>query len=104
MKKFLTVAAIGAALALSGCGKSDDTAATSAGTVKREAGNWKPDIRLVKFEMTGVPDNVKNQMSKQVAAASGTDPCPPKEKADQAEAVSAIQKGHGDECNIRQNK
>src|SRR3546814_7697209 len=39
MKKFLTVAAIGAALALSGCGKSDDTAATSAGTVKREAGN-----------------------------------------------------------------
>src|SRR3546814_3278195 len=62
MKKFLTVAAIGAALALSGCGKSDDTAATSAGTVKREAGNWKTDIKLVKFEMPGVPDNVKNQM------------------------------------------
>src|SRR3546814_19269180 len=57
MKKFLTVAAFGAALALSGCGKSENTAAASARMVKREAGNWKTDIKLVKFEMPGVPDN-----------------------------------------------
>src|SRR3546814_3392185 len=98
MKKFLTVAAIGAGHALSGCGKSDDTAATSAGTGKREAGNWKTDNKLVKFEMPGVPDNVKNQMSKQVAAASGTEQCLTQEQADKEDVASALSKGYGDDC------
>src|SRR3546814_20902758 len=75
MKKFLTVAAIGAALALSGCGKSDDTPATSAGTVKREAGNWKNDIKKVKFEMPGVPDNSKNPHSQNTQTADDPRPC-----------------------------
>src|SRR3546814_6042895 len=104
MKKFLTVATIGAALALSGWGKSDDTAATSAGTVKREAGNWKTDIRLVKFEMPGVPDNVKNQMSKQVAAASGTEQCLTQEQADKEDVASALSKGYGDACTWSKNE
>src|SRR3546814_17910629 len=95
MKKFLTVAAIGAALALSGCGKSDDTAATSAGTVKREAGNWTTDIKLVKFEMPGVPDNVKNQMSKQVAAANGTAQYLKPQHAAKDDVALAISQGYG---------
>lgn len=104
MKKFLTVAAVGAALALSGCGKSDNTAAASAGMVKREAGNWKTDIKLVKFEMPGVPDNVKNQMSKQLAAASGTEQCLTQEQADKEDVASALSKGYGDACTWSKNE
>jgi hypothetical protein len=51
MKKFLTVAAIGALIAVSGCGKSEN----ASGPVKREAGNWKTDVKLVKFDVPGMP-------------------------------------------------
>lgn len=104
MKKFLTVAAIGAALALGGCGKSDDTATSSTGTVKREAGNWKTDVKLVKFEMPGVPDNVKDQMSKQLAAASGTEQCLTQEQADKEDVAGALSKGYGEACTWNKNQ
>lgn len=104
MKKFLTVAAMGAALALGGCGKSDDTAAASAGTVKREAGNWKTDVKLVKFEMPGVSENVKDQMSKQLAAASGTEQCLTQEQADKEDIAGALSKGYGEACTWSKNQ
>jgi len=37
-------------LAVSGCGKAEN----ADGTVKREAGNWKTDVKLVKFEVPGI--------------------------------------------------
>ena len=104
MKKFLTVVAIGAALALNGCGKSDDKAASPAGTVKREAGNWKTDVKLVKFEMPGVPDNVKDQMSKQLAAASGTEQCLTQEQADNEDIAGALSKDYAEACTWNKNR
>ena len=104
MKKYLTVAAIGAALALGGCGKSEDTATSSTGTVKREAGNWKTDVKLVKFEMPGVPENVKDQMSKQFAAASGTEQCLTQEQADKEDVAGALSKGYGEACTWNKNQ
>jgi len=104
MKKLLTVAVAGAALALGGCGKSDDATASSAGTVKREAGNWKTDVKLVKFEMPGVPDNVKDQMSSQLAAASGTEQCLTKEQADKEDVAGALSKGYGEACTWNKNQ
>lgn len=104
MKKFLTVATIAATLASGGCGKSENTAASSTGTVKREAGNWKTDVKLVKFEMPGVPDKVKDQMSKQFAAASGTEQCLTQEQADKEDVAGALSKGYGEACTWSKNQ
>ncbi len=68
MKKFLTVAALGVALAVSGCGKSENAAG---GPVKREAGNWKTDVKLVKFEVPGMPPEMKDGMAKMMLALDG---------------------------------
>ncbi|WP_428683893.1 DUF3617 domain-containing protein [Sphingopyxis sp.] len=112
MKKFVTVAVVGAALALAGCGKSDDaagakdgdTAAASSAPVKREAGNWKTEVKLVKFDMPGVPDNVKDQMSKQFAAAGATDQCVTQEQVDKEDLAGALSKGYGDACTWTKNQ
>ncbi|HEV7312803.1 DUF3617 domain-containing protein [Sphingopyxis sp.] len=104
MKKFLTVAAISAALALGGCGKSEDKATKPAGTVKREAGNWKADVKLVKFGMPGVPDNVKDQLAKQLAAGRGTEQCLTQEKADKEDVAGALSKGYGEACTWNNNQ
>ncbi|NIJ35820.1 hypothetical protein FHR22_000469 [Sphingopyxis panaciterrae] len=109
MKKFVTVAVIGVSLALGGCGKSDSSAdagaektsgvgASSSGPVKREAGNWKTDVKLVKFDMPGVPANMKDQMEKQFAAASGTEQCVTQAQVDQENAADALSKGFGEAC------
>src|SRR3546814_4342258 len=66
MKSFATVAALGAALALAGCGKSDDAGKTddagaaenaasvdagaASGAIKRQAGNWKTQVKLVRLD------------------------------------------------------
>ncbi|ALJ12234.1 DUF3617 domain-containing protein [Sphingopyxis macrogoltabida] len=110
MKKFVTVAVLSASLAVAGCGKSDSSAdagaekaggtstASSSAPVKREAGNWKTDIKLVKFDMPGVPDNMKDQMAKQFAAASGTEQCVTQAQVDQENAADALSKGFGEGC------
>src|SRR3546814_1154998 len=54
--------------------------------------------------MPGVPDNVKNQMSKQVAAASGTEQCLTQEQADKEDVASALSKGYGDACTWSKNE
>src|SRR3546814_6179896 len=60
MKKFMTVAAIGALVAVAGC---SDKSENAGGTVKREAGNWKTDVKLVKFEVPGMAPEMKTQMT-----------------------------------------
>ena len=55
MKKLLTFAALGVALATAGCSKTEN----AGGTVKREAGNWKTDVKLVKFDVPGMLDSIR---------------------------------------------
>src|SRR3546814_19333114 len=85
MKKFLTVAAIGALVAGAGC---SDKSENAGGTVKREAGNWKTDVKLVKFEVPGMAPEMKTQMTQMMEGASGMDLCLPQEQVD-TDAVAA---------------
>ena len=96
MKKFLTVAAIGALIAVSGCGKSEN----AGGTVKREAGNWKTDVKLVKFEVPGMPPEMKDGMAKMIEGASGMDQCFTQEQVDKEDIAAELAKGpgNGGEC------
>lgn len=91
MKKFLTVAAIGALIAVSGCGKSEN----AGGTVKREAGNWKTDVKLVKFEVPGMPPEMKDGMAKMIEGASGMDQCFTQEQVDKEDIAAELSKGSG---------
>src|SRR3546814_18727730 len=70
MKKFLTVAAIGALVAVAGCSGKGENAG---GTAKREAGNWKTDVKLVKLEVPGMAPEAKTQMTQLTGGASGMD-------------------------------
>jgi len=91
MKKFMTVAALGVALAVAGCGKSG----SADGPVKREAGNWKTDVKLVKFEVPGMPAEAKDQMTKMMAGASGMDQCFTKEQVEKEDIAAELAKGPG---------
>ena len=97
MKKFLTVAAIGALIAVSGCGKSENAAS---GPVKREAGNWKTDVKLVKFDVPGMPAEMKDGMAKMMEGASGMDQCFTQEQVDKEDIAAELAKGpgNGGEC------
>src|SRR5690606_9336365 len=78
MRKFVTIAALGVAMAVTGCSKS----ANSDGPVKREAGNWKTEVKLVKFEVPGMPEEMKAGMKQMVEGASGMDQCFTQEQVD----------------------
>lgn len=101
MKKFLTVAAIGALIAVSGCGKSE----TAAGPVKREAGNWKNDVKLVKFEVPGMPPEMKDGMAKMMEGAAAMDQCLTKEQAEKEDIASELSKAQagGGQCKWSKN-
>lgn len=96
MKQIMTIAALGVALAVSGCGKSEN----AGGTVKREAGNWKTDIKLVKFEVPGMPPEMKDGMKQMMEGASGMDQCFTQEQVDKEDIAAELAKGpgNGGEC------
>ena len=100
MKKCLTVAAIGALVAVAGCSGGKTENQNAGGTVKREAGNWKTDVKLVKFEVPGLPEGAKDAMSQQLASASGMDQCFTQEQVDKEDIASELAKGPngGGEC------
>ncbi len=93
MKKFLTAAAIGVLITASGCGKAD-------GPVKREAGNWKTDVKLVKFEVPGMPEEMKGGMKQMMEGASGLDQCLTQEQVDKEDLAGELSKAQagGGEC------
>ena len=93
MKKFVTIAALGVALAVSGCSKGGDS--NAGGTVKREAGNWKTAVKLVKFEMPGMPPEAKGMMEKQFESATGMDQCFTQEQVDKEDIAAELAKGPG---------
>lgn len=96
MKKLITFAALGVALATAGCSKSEN----AGGTVKREAGNWKTDVKLVKFEMPGMAPEMKEGMGKMLEGASGMDQCFTQEQVDKEDIAAELAKGpgNGSEC------
>lgn len=96
MKKLLTFAALGVALATAGCSKTEN----AGGTVKREAGNWKTDVKLVKFEVPGMPPEMKDGMAKMMEGASGMDQCFTQEQVDKEDIAAELAKGpgNGGEC------
>ena len=98
MKKLLTFAALGVALATAGCSKTEN----AGGTVKREAGNWKTDVKLVKFEVPGMPPEMKDGMAKMMEGASGMDQCFTQEQVDEVGAglrfVVVVGVGLGGAC------
>ena len=87
MKKFMTVTALGMALAVAGCSGGGEKAD---GPVKREAGNWKTDVKLVKFEVPGMPAEMKDGMAKMMEGASGMEQCLTKEQADKEDIASEL--------------
>ena len=96
MKKLPTFAALGVALATAGCSKTEN----AGGTVKREAGNWKTDVKLVKFEVPGMPPEMKDGMAKMMEGASGMDQCFTQEQVDKEDIAAELAKGpgNGGEC------
>lgn len=97
MKTIMTVAALGIALAVSGCGKSEN----AGGTVKREAGNWTTDVKLVKFEVPGMPEEMKAGMTQMMEGMGGISQCLTQEQVDKEDIAGELAKnaGNGGECN-----
>ena len=96
MNKLMTLAALGVALTTGGCGKSENSGAL----VKREAGNWKTDIKLVKFEVPGMPAEMKAGMAQMMEGASGLDQCLTQAQVDQEDIAGELSKGQGGaDCN-----
>lgn len=94
MNRFLTVAAMGALLAVAGCGKADD------GPVKREAGNWKTSVKVVKLDVKGMPDEMKQGMTQMIESAGGVDQCLTQAQVDKEDLATELSKGpgNGGEC------
>ena len=90
--KLIGSAALALALVACSGAKKDVTAATASGPVKREAGNWKTDIKLVKLDIPGLNDQMKDGMSKMLEGASGMDVCLTKEQADKEDIAADMSK------------
>ncbi len=112
--------ATAAVLMLSGCGSSDDSKgkATEAGAaaktgaladtgekaavpaassttasaapIKREAGNWKNEIKITKADIPGVPPETINMMKSAMAQASGMEMCLTQEEADKEDIAKKM--------------
>lgn len=96
MKKLMVMAALGVALTGAACSKTEN----AEGPVKREAGNWKTDVTLVKFEVPGMPEEMKSGMKQMVEGASGMDQCFTQEQVDKEDIAAELAKGpgNGGEC------
>jgi hypothetical protein len=95
MQMRMMAAAAVIALAVTGCSKSESGASASSEPVKRQAGNWKTDIELVKFEMPGMPAEMKDGMAKMMEGASGMDQCLTAEQAAKEDLAKELSKGPG---------
>ena len=88
--KLITPAAI--AIALAGCsGNKEKEATADAGPVKREAGSWKTDIKLLKVVIPGMPAGMEAQMQK--ALPQGMEVCLTPEQAAKEDIAAEMSKG-----------
>lgn len=93
--KYLTITFALASLALNACSSKEEGAASSDGPVKREAGSWKNDIKLVRFDLPGAPPEIKTMMEKMMAAAGGVEVCLTKEAAAKDDMAQSLAKAQG---------
>ncbi len=109
MRLILTTCCVTAmALSLAACGGGDKgkdgkvaSATASTEPVKREPGLWKNDVKLVKFDMPGMPPEMKDGMQKMMEGAGKMPPtCLTKEQADKEDLAKELSKGgaQGAEC------
>jgi hypothetical protein len=98
MRIGLLVFAAGVALAGCSSGKKDDAAAS--GPMKREAGNWKTNVEVVKLEIPGAPAEMVDGMKKMMAGASGQDMCLTAEAAAKEDIAKELAQGKNqpEEC------
>ena len=98
--KFLFVSI--AAISLASCSGGGSTAS---GPVKRDPGNWKTEMKLVKMDVPGMPASAKEQMSKAMANAAVQDMCITKEQADKEDMAKEFSKGGapGADCTFSKN-
>jgi Protein of unknown function (DUF3617) len=90
--KLIGTAALALALVACSGGKKDEEQAAASGPVKREAGNWKTDIKLVKLDIPGMNDQMKEGMSKMLEGASGMDVCLTPEQAAKEDIAADMSK------------
>ncbi len=82
-------------LALSACGKSGTATPGKDEVVKREAGSWKSDISIAKFEVPGAPPEMKKMMEGMMQAASAVELCLTPEQAAKEDMAGAMAKNNG---------
>jgi hypothetical protein len=93
-------------LALSGCGGSEKASeAAASGPVKREAGSWKTDLKLVKMDIPGMPPKMADGMKAMLEGASGAETCLTPEQAAKEDISKqmADQGSSGAKCEFSKN-
>lgn len=97
------LAVLGSALTLGGCGNAENVA--TSGPEKREAGHWKTETKLVKFELAGDdPGQIRRRTQEAPVPASVTGNCLTQEQAGQEDIVSALASSYGDACIWEKNR
>jgi Protein of unknown function (DUF3617) len=83
-------------LSLTACGKSDTAASAKKGeVVKRDAGSWKSDITIGKFEVPGAPPEMKKMMEGMMKQASAIELCLTPDQAAKEDMAGAMAKNNG---------
>ncbi len=86
MSKFWTVGALGIALAVAGCSNDPE---------KREAGNWKTEVKMEKFNIEGLPPELKVAMEQQMAKSQVFEECLTEEQAAKEDIAGELSKNSG---------
>lgn len=94
MRAILAVSVV--ALALAGCGKKEGASADATTPVKREAGLWKSDMKLTKFDMPGAPPEMKQMMEGMLGKIKGVESCLTAEEAAKEDLAQKLAKPPGD--------
>jgi hypothetical protein len=89
MKKLVTFAALGVALATAGCSKTAD------GPVKREAGKWATEVKVEKLDIEGIPPEIKAQMEQQMKTTRTFEECLTAEQAAKEDIAGDMSKASG---------
>lgn len=76
------------------------TGCTDAATSKREAGNWVNEVDLIKFEVPGMPPEMKESMTQMMASAGNNNFCLTAEEAAKSDLESLLDSsgGNAGEC------
>jgi hypothetical protein len=98
--KFLAATALAMMVAACGGGSKEAEKQADAGPVKREAGNWKTEIKLISLNVPGMNDQMKSGMSKVFEGMSGIETCLTPEQAAKEDLAKDMSKNaaQGADC------